>query len=141
MMLLRRDHKVELLRKVPLFSGCSKRELRKIAAIADEIDLREGKVLTRQGDPGRELFILLDGTVKVERYGRRVNTLGPGDFLGEGALILRKPRNATITTTSPVRVLVITDNSFRRLLSEDPSISMKVLETAAARMPPEESDQ
>jgi CRP/FNR family transcriptional regulator, cyclic AMP receptor protein len=137
--MLGRDHKVDLLRTVPLFSACSRRELRRIAAIADEIDVDEGKVLARQGDPGRELFILLEGTVKVERYGEQVNALGPGDFVGESALILGKARNATITTTSPVRVLVITDNSFRRLLREDPKISTKVLETAAARMPPDES--
>ena len=77
------DDKVELLRNVPLFSACSKKELRRIAALADELEFREGKILTRQGGPGREMFILLDGTVKVERNGVQVNALGPGDFLGE----------------------------------------------------------
>ena len=134
--MLRRDHRADFLRAVPLFAMCSKRELRRIAAIADEIDVGEGRVLARQGDPGRELFILLDGTVKVERDGEQVNALGPGDFVGEGALLLRKPRNATVTATSPVRVLVITDNSFQRLLDEDPKIAAKVRETAADRMPP-----
>src|SRR6266545_311576 len=99
--MLRRDHRADFLRAVPLFAMCSKRELRRIAAIADEIDVGEGRVLARQGDPGRELFILLDGTVKVERDGEQVNALGAGDFVGEGALLLRKPRNATVTATSP----------------------------------------
>ena len=134
--MLRRDHRADFLRAVPLFSSCSKRELRRIAAIADEIDVGEGKLLARQGDPGRELFVLLEGTVKVERDGVQVNTLGPGDFVGEGALLLRKPRNATVTTTSSVRALVITDNSFQRLLDDDPKISAKVLDTAAERTPP-----
>src|SRR6266545_3488097 len=134
--MLRRDHRADFLRAVPLFSSCSKRELRRIAAIADEIDVGEGKLLARKGDPGRELFVLLEGTVKVERDGEQVNALGPGDFVGEGALLLRKPRNATVTATSPVRVLVITDNSFQRLLDEDPKIAAKVRETAADRMPP-----
>ena len=140
--MLRRDsdHKVDLLRKVPLFSACSKKELRRIAAIADELEFREGKVLTRQGGPGREMFILLDGTVKVERNGVQVNVLGPGDFLGEGALVLGKPRNATITATTALRALVISDVNFKQLLGEDPRISTKVHETLAARTPPDEAD-
>jgi CRP-like cAMP-binding protein len=138
--MLRRDHKADLLRDVPLFSGCSKKELGKIAAIADEIDLREGKVLTRQGGPGREFFVLLEGSVDVVRDGERINVLGAGDFFGEMGLISQKPRNATITTTSPVRTLVITETNFRRLLRDDPGISMKVLETVAARTPPSDSD-
>jgi CRP-like cAMP-binding protein len=132
------DPKVELLSKVPLFAACSTKELRRIAAIADELAFREGKVLTKQGGPGREMFILLDGTVKVERNGVEINKLGPGDFLGEGALVLRKPRNATITATSPLRALVITDANFNELLLADGRISGKVHETLAARTPPEE---
>jgi CRP/FNR family cyclic AMP-dependent transcriptional regulator len=135
-----RDHKVDLLRNVPLFSACSKKELRRIAAIADELDFREGKILTRQGGPGREMFVLLDGTVKVERNGVQVNVLGPGDFLGEGALVLGKPRNATITATSPLRALVISDVNFKQLLTDDLRISTKVHETLAARTPADESD-
>jgi CRP/FNR family transcriptional regulator, cyclic AMP receptor protein len=135
-----RDDKVDVLRNVPLFSACSKKELRRIAALADELEFREGKILTRQGGPGREMFILLDGTVKVERNGVQVNELGPGDFLGEGALVLGKPRNATITATSPLRALVISDDNFKQLLTEDLSISTKVHETLAARTPADESD-
>ena len=133
-----RDHKVDLLRNVPLFSACSKKELRRIAALADELEFREGKILTRQGGPGRELLILLDGTVKVERNGVQVNELGPGDFLGQ--VVLGKPRYATITATSPLRALVISDGNFKQLLTEDFSISTKVHETLAARTPADESD-
>ena len=138
--MLRRDHRADLLAKVPLFAGCSKKDLHKIAAIADELDIREGKVLTRQGGPGREFFVLLEGSVDVARDGERINRLGTGDFFGEMGLISQKPRNATITTTAPVRALVITETNFRRLLRENPSISMRVLETVAARTPPGESD-
>ena len=133
-----RDEKVELLRNVPLFAACSTKELRRIADIADELAFRQGKILTKQGGPGREMFIILDGTVTVERNGVQVNQLGPGDFLGEGALVLRKPRNATITATSPLRALVITDANFNELLLADARISGKVHETLAARAPPEE---
>jgi CRP-like cAMP-binding protein len=131
----RHDTKVDLLSNIPLFSACSKKELRRIAAIADELEIREGKILTRQGGPGREMFVLLDGTVKVERNGVQVNVLGPGDFLGEGALVLGKPRNATITATSRLRVLVISDVNFKQLLGEDARISTKVHETLAEREP------
>ena len=138
--MLRRDHRADLLGKVPLFAGCSKKDLHKIAAIADELDIREGKALTRQGGPGREFFVLLEGSVDVARDGERINVLGKGDFFGEMGLISQKPRNATITTTAPVRALVITETNFRRLLRENQSISMRVLEAVAARTPPGDSD-
>jgi CRP-like cAMP-binding protein len=133
---LHRDRKIELLSHVPLFSGCSKKELRKIAGIADEIDLREGKVLTRQGAPGREFFVLLEGTVDVVRDGKKINELGAGEFFGELALISNIPRTATVTATSPIRALVVVDRDFRRLLKDDVTVAVKVLGTMAERMPP-----
>ena len=125
-----------MLATVPLFSGCSKKELKTIATLADEIDLRKGKVLTRQGAPGREFFVLLEGTVEVVRDGKRVATLGEGDFFGELALISNIPRTATVTATSPIRTLVVFGRDFRRLLQEDPGIATKVLGAMAERMPP-----
>jgi len=139
-MRLHKDQKVEMLRQVPLFTGCSKKELRSIASIADEIDLRVGTVLTRQGGRGREFFVLLEGTVDVVRDGVRISTLGAGDFFGEMALISRKPRTATITATTPIRTLVVTETNFKRLLREDHGITVKVLEKVAERTPPGESD-
>src|SRR2546423_3053026 len=106
------DRKVELISKVPLFSHCSKKELQQIAQAADEIDLPAGKILTREGDRGREFFVLLDGTAEVEKSGEQIRTLGAGDFLGEIALVSREPRTATVTTTSEVQALVITDQAF-----------------------------
>jgi CRP/FNR family transcriptional regulator, cyclic AMP receptor protein len=129
------DGKQSLLRGVPLFSGCSRRELAQIARIADEIDLREGYVLTREGDRGREFFVLIAGTADVRRRGRKVNTMGAGDFFGEIALVSDRPRTATVTATSPVRALVVTDRAFRKLLRDVPSIQMKVLEAIVARLP------
>ncbi len=134
--MLRRNEKVELVRHVPLFSQCSKRELAEIAGIADEIDLREGKVLIREGERGREFFVLLDGSAEVTKDGRRVNTLGAGDFFGEIALVSHSPRTATVTATSPVHTLVITERSFRRLLDEVPEIQRKVLLALAERLAP-----
>ena len=135
--MLRRNQKVELIKRVPLFANCSKRELQQIAGIADEIDLREGKVLTQQGKPGREFFVLLEGSADVAKNGKQINRLGNGDFFGEIALVSRSPRTATVTATSPVHALVITDRAFRQLLEDSPEIQRKVLEALAERLAPE----
>ena len=105
--------------------------------LADEIDLHEGKEMTRQGAPGREFFVLLEGSADVTKDDRKVNTLGPGDFFGEIALVSHEPRTATVTATSPVRALVITDRSFRRLLDDAPRVQNKVMEAMAERLAPE----
>ena len=135
--MLHRNQKVELIKHTPLFANCSKRELEEIAHLADEIDLREGKEMTRQGSPGREFFVLLEGEAKVEKDGRVINRLSGGDFFGEIALVDDSPRTATVTATTPVRALVITDRSFRRLLKDQPEIQSKVLAALAARLAPD----
>ena len=135
-MQLGHNSKIDLIKRVPLFSSASKQELAEIASIADEIDLPEGKVLITEGDAGREFFVLVDGTADVARGGKKVATLGPGDFFGEIALISKTPRNATITTTSPVRALVITDRAFRQLLERWPDIAVGVLTALAERLAP-----
>ena len=109
--MLRRDAKIELLKGAPLFAHCSKSELGNVALVADEIDMPEGKVLTTEGDPGREFFVLIEGTADVRRNGRKVNTMGAGDFFGEIALVSNRPRTATVTATSPLRLLVVTDRA------------------------------
>ncbi len=128
------DSKVKAIAKVPLFSRCSKRELERIARLADEIDLPAAKALTKEGARGREFFVILDGTAEVHREGRPVSSLGPGDFFGEIALVTYVPRTATVTTTSPTRALVITDRAFRSLLRDSSEIQGKVLEAVAARL-------
>ncbi|HZR91147.1 MAG TPA: cyclic nucleotide-binding domain-containing protein [Gaiellaceae bacterium] len=135
MSVLHRDRKVELLRSVPLFSGCSKKELQAIGRIADEIDCRPGRALIREGAPGSEFFVLVDGTVEVTRKGRAIDAMGPGDFFGEMALLTSEPRNATVTTTSAVHALVITARSFRQLVTDNPLIALKVMRAVAERVP------
>jgi CRP/FNR family transcriptional regulator, cyclic AMP receptor protein len=136
--MLRKNAKVELIRGVPLFAECSRKDLNEIAGIADEIDLREGKELTKEGGAGREFFILVDGTADVTKGSRRVNPLGPGDFFGEIALVTQRPRTASVVATSPVRALVITGRSFRTLLDHQPEIQGKVMAALAARLGPDE---
>ncbi len=135
-MALGRSAKIDLIRSVPLFGHCTRGELAEVSKIADEIDVREGKELIREGDRGREFFVLLEGNAVVRRGGRKVNTLGPGDFFGEIALVSRSPRTATVTTTTPARLLVITGSSFKSLLDHSPRIQLRVLEALADRLAP-----
>jgi len=135
--MLRKNAKIELLKRVPLFERCSKAELQQIARLADEILLPDGQILTREGQPGREFFVLVEGQVDVRRKGRLVKKLSGGDFLGEIALVADVPRTATVTATTPLRALVMIDRDFRSLMKEVPSLQPKVLYALAMRMPPE----
>jgi CRP-like cAMP-binding protein len=130
-----KDAKVELLKRVPLFADCSRRELEYVAQISDEMDFRAGRTLIQEGKPGREFFVIADGTVEVRRNGRKLPQRGDTNFFGEMALLTGKPRNATVTTTSPVRALVITDRAFKQLLQDVPSLAPKLLANLAARLP------
>jgi CRP-like cAMP-binding protein len=132
--LLDRDSKVDAIAHVPLFSRCSRGELKKIAQIADEVDLPAGKTLMTEGARGREFFGLIEGTADVRSNTRLLPSLGPGDFFGEIALITEQPRTATVTTVTPVHALVITDRAFRQLMHDSPEIQGKVLEAVASRL-------
>jgi len=130
-----KDGKIDLIAKVPLFAGLSKRQLAQVASIADEIDLPQGKILTREGERGREFFILLEGEAEVRRKGRKLATRRAGEFFGEIALLSNVPRVATVTAATPVQALVLRDVDFRALLAQTPQIALKVLEKVAERLP------
>lgn len=131
---LRRDAKMDLLKSIPLFAGCSKAELRQLASVADELDLRKGTVLIREGRIGHEFFVLVEGTVQVVKDGRKLADLGPGSWVGEIALLTKAPRMATATATSAVTALVIVDRDFRKVIVDMPSIALKVLNCVAERL-------
>ncbi len=119
---------------MPLFAGCTKSELKQLASSTDEVDLREGYVLVREGRPGREFFVLIDGDVRVTVEDKKIADLAGGDWFGEIALLTKVPRTATITATSDVRALVLTDRSFRRVVETMPSIALKVLASVGDRL-------
>ena len=117
-----RNAKIDILRRVTLFSGCSKRELGEIARITDEIDFPAGKVLIRQGEPGRQRFIIGEGNVDVTRDGKQLpSERGGSEFFGEISLVSASPTTATVETTTPVRALIITP---RELLKPGMSYTM-----------------
>jgi CRP-like cAMP-binding protein len=131
---LGKNAKIELLSRIPLFAGCSKAELREVALSASEVDLPKGEVLTREGERGREVFVLVEGTARVTRDGRKLADLRSGDWLGEIAILTHSPRTATVTATSPVRALVITDAAFRNVVETMPRVALKVLARVAERL-------
>jgi CRP-like cAMP-binding protein len=133
--------KVDLLKSVPLFAGCTKSELKQLASSTDEVDLREGYVLMREGRPGREFFVLIDGDVRVSAKDKKVADLSGGDWFGEIALLTKVPRTATITATSDVRALVLTDRSFRRVVETMPSIALKVLASVGDRLAADQQNE
>jgi CRP/FNR family transcriptional regulator, cyclic AMP receptor protein len=135
-MRLHKDQKVDAIKHVPLFAKLSKKGLQEVAGVADEIDFEEGKTLTREGEHGREFFVLLDGQADVRQNDKQIRTLGKGDFLGEIALVTKLPRTATVTTTSPVRALVITDRDFTSLIKRSPVVGQGVLEALGERLAP-----
>lgn len=127
--------KLRRLKEVPLFSGCSKRELEEIAAVADEIVFPAGRTLIRQGATGREFIVVLDGDVEVRRDGRELPR-GDANYFGEVALLTGAPRNATVTTTTQVDALVLTARAFDRIVATSDSIRRKVIASLASRLPP-----
>lgn len=129
-----KDPKLEAMAKVPLFAHCSKRELAEIAKLADEIDLPEGKTLMREGERGREFFVILEGEVDVRRGSRLLTSRRSGVFVGEMALISDVPRNATVTVTKPARALVLTHHAFNGMLDKNPEIRAKVMRAFAERL-------
>jgi CRP-like cAMP-binding protein len=135
---LRSKAKNDLLRSVPLFEHCSRRDLGKIAAITEEVAVEDGKVLITEGDRGREFFVIISGEVEVRRRGRKVAALGPGTYFGEIALLSQRPRTATVTAVTPLRVLVIADQAFVDLLDEIPELWLKVARSLAERVAADE---
>lgn len=119
------------LAQVRLFSSCNKKELTKIARASDELSIPKGKVLMTQGRTGREAFVIVDGQAAVDVGGVQVATLGPGDHVGELALLDGGTRTATVTAVTDMTVIVLSQRAFFGLLDEVPGLARKILSSLA----------
>ena len=122
------------LRRIPLFAGCTKKELERLARAGDEVDMKAGSLLADQGQTGREAFVILAGSVSVRRNGRKVATLGPGAIVGELSLLDHGPRTATVTCDTDCKVFVISQRHFLAVLDDVPTIGHKLMASLAGRI-------
>ena len=125
---------IKLLSGVPLFEGCSKKELEAIARAAKEVTHPEGDVLAREGDSGVGFFLIKDGTAKVSVGGRARSRMGPGDFFGEISLLDGGPRSATVSAETDMKLLGLTAWVFKGLIEQNPQIALKMLRVMASRL-------
>jgi CRP-like cAMP-binding protein len=124
---------VDTLHGVELFRACTRSQLREVERLAERIQVASGEVLAREGRIGREFFLILSGTVAVTQQGRRVNTLGPGDFFGELAAMDPGPRNATVTALTDLDMLIIGPREFATM-ADIPGFRDTLLKTMARRL-------
>ena len=123
-----------LLKQSPLFEGLTKKQLAMLATLTDDLDVPAGRVLCREGQRGREFFVIIEGEAEVTRGDNHLATIGSGEFFGEIALLERVVRTATVTATTPLRFFVVSDQAFGTVLATDPSIERKLLRTLARRL-------
>jgi len=128
------DSKMQLLQRVPLLATLGRGDIEEIAAITDEVDVPAGRVLTRQGETGEEFFLIVDGQVTIVRDGHHIRDLGPGDYLGEIALVDHGPRSATATAATDARLFVIGHRDFHAFLERYPKVQLQVLQALAERV-------
>lgn len=122
------------LRNVPMFSGCTKKQLDHVAALVTELKMPPGAEVMAEGSIAHEFIIIESGTAIVKKSGKKLATLGPGDVVGELALILRRPRNATVVAGDDLTILVVDSRSFDRLIDEVPGLARRLLTTVAERL-------
>jgi CRP-like cAMP-binding protein len=130
----RHDAFIEHLQQVPMFAACSKRDLQLVARRAEDVRVPAGKVLVNEGETGHEFFVILDGTARVTRHGKRVATIGAGSAFGELALLDRAPRNATVIAETPMELVVLGQREFAGIIDEVPGFARKLLAGMAARL-------
>jgi CRP/FNR family cyclic AMP-dependent transcriptional regulator len=132
--LARTDTKVERLRQIPLFQGCNRRALEEIARLVDEVDVPDGYMLIREGTFGEQFILIIEGRVRIERGGKTIRTMGPGEFLGEIALIDKGRTTATATTDGPARLFVVAHQAFNGLLEQSPTVRLEIMSALANRV-------
>ena len=134
MALFTQDTKVKCLKRAPLFADLSRKELVEVARLADDLEVDAGTVLAKEGDIGREFFVVVDGEVEFTRRGKRLRVDGPVDFFGEISLVEHTPRLATATAKTPLLFFVLGAREFNTLMDDNPRIERKVLRALGRRL-------
>ena len=129
-----RDALADLFQQIPLFAGCTKKDLKLVLSQAERVNVRPGQVLISEGQTGREFFMVLDGTATVSRRGRKVTTLGPGQSFGELALLDPAPRNATVTASTDMELVVLGQREFAKIVDATPGFARSLLSGMAQRV-------
>jgi CRP/FNR family transcriptional regulator, cyclic AMP receptor protein len=137
----RADPKLKRLSEVQLFSACSKRDLARIAALSTEMEVPAGTVLMRQGESGREAFVIEKGKARATVRGKKSRMMGPGEIIGEMALLHSAPRSATVRAETDMELLVLSSREFSTLLADIPDVALKVLAAVADRLRETEGKQ
>jgi CRP-like cAMP-binding protein len=130
----RHDAFIDHLQQVPLFAACSRKDLQLVARRAENVKVSAGKALISEGETGHEFFVILEGSARVSRRGRKVATLGPGDAFGELALLEKAPRNATVVAETDMELVVLGQREFAGIVDEVPGFARKMLAGMAKRL-------
>ena len=128
------DSDVAALRQVPLFSGLSDKDLKRLSRMLQERVFAPGDNIAVEGQEGHGFFLIESGSATVTRGGETVNSLGPGDWFGELALISKGPRTATVTASSELRCRALASWEFRPFLQEHADVAFSMLETLVERI-------
>ena len=125
---------VPILAELPLFSGLGKRQLRRLADLADVAEYATGDIITKFGEAGDAFYVILSGKARVigERGARRV--FQPGDFFGEMALLDGEPRSATVSAATELHALRIRHRPFGKLLEQEPKIAIVIMRELSRRI-------
>jgi CRP/FNR family transcriptional regulator, cyclic AMP receptor protein len=128
------DGKIDALRAVPAFTTLGDVDLEQLAALADLVEVPDGTELMHEGGRGTEVYLIVEGAVRVTHDEAEVATLGPGDFVGEMALLDKGPRSATVTTVGSARVLVFDPRAFDRMVQSSGTLTKRLLGQISSRL-------
>jgi CRP/FNR family transcriptional regulator, cyclic AMP receptor protein len=130
----RRDAFIDHLQQVPLFAACSRKDLQLVARRAEDVRVPAGKALVSEGETGQEFFVIIEGTARVTRQGRKIATIGPGQAFGELALLDKAPRNASVIADTDMELVVLGQREFAGIIDDVPGFARKLLAGMAHRL-------